>query len=562
MVGMVSNVFIPLGGDGHHHGAARLRLLQVRHQLVVHGALRGHRDDREALVDERDGAVLHLAGRIGLGVQVADLLELERALVADGGAHAAAHEQRARRVLARARRLIDGRGIGQDALHLLGRVGQLVEQQAHLVRLELALHLGKQHGEQRERHHLAQERLGGGHRDLLVGLRVDDAVALARHGRAHHVRDAEHLRALYARVADGGQRVGRLARLRHGHHQGGRRDDGVAVAEFAGHLHFRGDARPTLDEVLRDEARMIRRAAGDDVHAVDKVELLQREVQLVDGQRAVHQAPRQRVADHARLLVDLLQHEVGVAALLGHIEIPVDVRHLGLVRLAAHVVERDGIRRELRHIAVGEHHHVARVVDHGDDIGGHVRAVLGQPHHERRVLARGHEGAGLLVADSRNGIGADQAVGSLAHGLQEVVAFAQVLLHEVRDDLGVGLARERMAAAFQLFAQLGEVLDDAVMHDGYAAVAGGMRMRVRLAGAAMRGPARVADAAGAGQLEGLDELREAAHLPLAVHDFQLAVLLDGDAGRVIAAVFESRQTFDQDVLDGARSGVSDDSAHD
>ena len=159
-------------------------------------------------------------------------------------------------------------------------------------------------------------------------------------------------------------------------------------------------------------------------------------------------------------------------------------------------------------------------------------------------------------------IGADQAVGSLAHGLQEVVAFAQVLLHEVRDDLGVGLARERMAAAFQLFAQLGEVLDDAVMHDGYAAVAGGMRMRVRLAGAAMRGPARVADAAGAGQLEGLDELREAAHLPLAVHDFQLAVLLDGDAGRVIAAVFESRQTFDQDVLDGARSGVSDDSAHD
>ena len=59
-----------------------------------------------------------------------------------------------------------------------------------------------------------------------------------------------------------------------------------------------------------------------------------------------------------------------------------------------------------------------------------------------------------------------------------------------------------------------------------------------------------------------DELREAAHHPLAVHDFQLAVLLDGDAGRVIAAVFESRQTFDQDVLDGARSGVSDDSAHD
>ena len=83
-------------------------------------------------VDQRDGAVLHLAGRIGLGVQVADLLELERALAADRRAHAAAHEQRA---AARPRtpvgRLLDGRlALGQDALDLLGGIGQLAEQQA------------------------------------------------------------------------------------------------------------------------------------------------------------------------------------------------------------------------------------------------------------------------------------------------------------------------------------------------------------------------------------------------------------------------------------------------
>ena len=77
-------------------------------------------------------------------------------------------------------------------------------------------------------------------------------------------------------------------------------------------------------------------------------------------------------------------------------------------------------------------------------------------------------------------------------------------------------------------------------------------MRVRLAGAAMAWPS----ACGRWpqvpvELEGLDELREAAHLPLAVHDFQLAVLLDGDAGRVIAAVFESRQTSIRMSLRGA-----------
>ena len=43
--------------------------LQVRHQLVVHGALLGYRVmTREALVDEYDRYVLHLAGRVSLGV--------------------------------------------------------------------------------------------------------------------------------------------------------------------------------------------------------------------------------------------------------------------------------------------------------------------------------------------------------------------------------------------------------------------------------------------------------------------------------------------------------------
>ena len=113
------------------HGAARLALLQVGHQLVVDGAFRRHGDDGEALVDQRDGAVLHLAGRVGLGVQVADLLELEGALAADRRAHAAAHEQRAAGILARLRGLLDRRAaLGQDALDLLGGIGELAEQQA------------------------------------------------------------------------------------------------------------------------------------------------------------------------------------------------------------------------------------------------------------------------------------------------------------------------------------------------------------------------------------------------------------------------------------------------
>ena len=47
----------------------------------------------QVLADERDGAVLHLGGGVALGVDVGDLLELERALERDGEEREAAEEE-------------------------------------------------------------------------------------------------------------------------------------------------------------------------------------------------------------------------------------------------------------------------------------------------------------------------------------------------------------------------------------------------------------------------------------------------------------------------------------
>ena len=47
------------------------------------------------------------------------------------------------------RSLFDGARVGEDAFHLLGRIGQLAEQQANLVHAQLALGLRKQHGQKR-----------------------------------------------------------------------------------------------------------------------------------------------------------------------------------------------------------------------------------------------------------------------------------------------------------------------------------------------------------------------------------------------------------------------------
>ena len=308
---------------------------------------------------------------------------------------------------------------------------------------------------------------------------------------------------------------------------------------------------------------MVAGAARDDVNTVDEVELLHGKVQLIDGKGAAHQTARQRIADDARLLVDLLEHEVGVSALLGHVEVPVNVRDPGIFDdLAGGGVVRHALGRELGQLAVVHDHHVARGVDHGDDVAGDVGALHALAHHQRGVLARGHDGARLVGGHDGQRIGAHQTLACGTNGGQQVGrAVAQRLLDQMRHHLGVGVAGEGMPRGLQLLAQVGEVLDDAVVHHGDAAVAAGVRMGISLARTAVGCPTRMSDAAGAFEVEMPQRVRQAGNLALAVHHLELAVLVDGHSGAVVAAILKARQALDQDALRRACARETDDSAH-
>ena len=65
----------------------------LRQRLLVVRVARDDDHDRHLFVDERDGPVLHLAGRVALRVDVRDLLELERPLERDRVARAAPEEE-------------------------------------------------------------------------------------------------------------------------------------------------------------------------------------------------------------------------------------------------------------------------------------------------------------------------------------------------------------------------------------------------------------------------------------------------------------------------------------
>src|SRR5260370_33471528 len=128
-------------------------------------------------------------------------------------------------------------------------------------------------------------------------------------------------------------------------------------------------------------------------------------------------------------------------------------------------------------------------------------------------------------------------------GFAKVVSFDQVGQH-----LGIRLGTESMTLLRQFRAQLGVVLNDTVVDDGQHAATISMGMGVHIVGATMRGPARVSDAEGTRGRMGT--IFERGHK---VGDFACPAVYfegssggqDGDASRVLAAIFEFAQAIKQ-----------------
>ena len=124
---------------------------------------------------------------------------------------------------------------------------------------------------------------------------------------------------------------------------------------------------------------------------------------------------------------------------------------------------------------------------------------------------------------------------------------------EMRDDFAVGLGRELGALGFQLAAQLAEVLDDAVVHDGEPV--GRVRMRVVLGRPAVRRPAGVADADRAVERLARELCFQILELAFGAPARQHAVLERRHAGGIVAAVLEALERFDQQRRDRLAADV-------
>ena len=279
---------------------------------------------------------------------------------------------------------------------------------------------------------------------------------------------------------------------------------------------------------------------------------------------AVVDGRAERIAHRARLLVDLLHHEVFIAALFRRLRVPGDLRQGLFDDVAVDVVKLRLAGRQLRHFQIVDVIDAAAVLEDGRHVRGEVRLPLPHADDHRAVLARGEDLAGIVLEHHRQRVRAAHAHHRLGQRVDgaHLVLFV-VVIDSLDEYLGIRLRIEAVPLADHLRLQFLIVLDDAVVYADDVHVVAAMRMGVDFARLAVRRPARVAHAAGAGErLPVVRLVRQHAQAALGLDDLRhILAIAHHHARRVIAAVFQLRQPCQQDRRRLFTSCISYDAAH-
>ena len=522
--------------------------------------MRRDHDDRHLLVDQRDGTMLHLAGGIALGMDIGDFLQLQRAF------------QRQREALPTPHiKYVGSLGdFGAQHRHLVFLLQKLRDMarrfqergaEAFLVGfIELAARLPGRDGEGGQRRQLAGEGLGRSHADFRSRVSRQHDIGFAGDGAFRHIHHRDGDLALGLGVTQRRQSVGSLARLRHEQRRAVLRIHRIAIAQFGGDIGFHRQPGQLLEPVFADHARIIGGTAGGDCETRGACERgAQADAAMTHGRPRRIEIMGQGVTHHFGLFVDFLGHEMIVTAL---------VHQRGGGRGDPDfAVGGTPLRIENRYLRAPDHRHIA-VFQIGnaigerrqrEGVGTEIGFSFGITHSHRCALARADQKTFMILEDHGDGISAGETRHRRLGGRVRHHALVEIVGDQMGGHFAVGLGFEFVAAPDQFLAQLAEILDDAVMDDGDPRRC--VRMGVGFGGRAMRRPPRVADAGLAGKRgfpQHRFQLRQFAGRTAALDP---AAHQGGDAGGIIAAIFQPLQRFQDDGRRLRGSCDADDAAH-
>ena len=395
-----------LGGEQQHPRPAAAGLLGVGDGLFIDVFLGSQRNHRHTVRDQADGTVLQLPCCVGIRVHIADLLQLQAALQREGIVKPAPDEKAALGVHIAAGKVLDLLAVRKAGLDDLWRVQQPGGVILCLFLGQLPPRVGQTQGKQVQHAQLHHIGLGGRHRDLRPCVGVHDVIRCPGNAAAHHVYNGQHRHAPALGQLEGGQRIAGLARLADDDDQILRLQDGVAVAELAGDIHLCGHPRQRLNGGLAHHAGVHGRAAAHQMHCAYAAQLFIRQFRDAQLRQAILHPGADRCRDGGGLLVDLLEHKVGVAALFRGFHIPVCGQLFALHCLAELVIEADALCRAHGHVPFLQHAVAAGVLEQRRDIRGHKVFALAPAYDERAFPLDRKDGVRVVLEQHRQRIAA------------------------------------------------------------------------------------------------------------------------------------------------------------
>lgn len=255
----------------------------------------------------------------------------------------------------------------------------------------------------------------------------------------------DRMRAPAFRLPQSRHGVQRLAGLADDDDQIPRPHDGVAVPEFGGETHLHRAAEHPLQIVLAHHAHMVAGAAGHDADTPQLPYLPVGHGQVAEHHPSLLDTAGDGAGNGVRLLADLLEHKVIVAALFRGVHVPVDVVMLLLRRAAALVIDADAAGGDHRQLPVIHVHHVPGIGEQRRHIRGDEVLALTIAQQQRRVLPDGDEPVRCVAADDAQRVSALHYGEHIVYRLKEVAAGDVAVLQQLGHHLRIRLGAEDVA---------------------------------------------------------------------------------------------------------------------
>jgi len=178
-------------------------------------------------------------------------------------------------------------------------------------------------------------------------------------------------------------------------------------------------------------------------------------------------------------------------------------------------------------------------------VGAKIGLAVAIAHHQRRAEPRADQHVGVIAEQDRQRKGAVEPRQDFAHRLGRGEPRLDLLAHQMRNHLGIGLTGEDPTARDKFLAQRLEILDNSIVD--HCDVIG--RVRVRIVGrrAAVGRPAGMRDPDRAGQRIGGKLARQIDQFPRGAATIDHPVVNGGDPGGIIAAIFQPPQPVEQSL---------------